>query len=192
VHRLRIAAVLLANQSLTDRKEITMMRHRTVLIAGLASLIASAGARAQQALPENIEAPGEVAVLTAQGIGAQIYECKADATAKLVWQFREPVATLIVEGKTVGQHYPGPTWELSDGSIIVGKPVGRVAGATANDIPLLKLEVTARRGSGQLSAVTTIRRINTKGGVATGPCGAAGTFLSVPYTSDYVFLKKGS
>jgi hypothetical protein len=50
----------------------------------------------------------------------------------------------------------------------------------------------AHRGAGQLTGVTTIQRLNTKGGVVEGSCEAAGTFLSVPYSADYTFLKKGS
>ena len=65
-------------------------------------------------------------------------------------------------------------------------------GKTASDIPWLKLEVTAHRGSGTLSGVTTVQRINTQGGVHTGGCDRAGAFHSAPYAADYVFLKKGS
>jgi hypothetical protein len=54
------------------------------------------------------------------------------------------------------------------------------------DIPL----VTSQRGTGQLSGVTTIQRLNTKGGVAEGPCVRAGGLLSVPYSADYTFFKK--
>jgi hypothetical protein len=39
--------------------------------------------------------------------------------------------------------------------------------------------------------VTTVQRINTKGGVAQGPCDGAGTYQSVAYSADYVFLSKG-
>src|ERR1700704_1915263 len=103
----------------------------------------------------------------------------------------EPIATLLVDGKTVGRHFAGPGWELADGSAVTGKIAGRAAGATSKDIPLLKLDAASHRGSGQLTGVTTIQRLNTKGGVAEGPCEAAGTFLSVPYSADYTFLKKG-
>ena len=58
------------------------------------------------------------------------------------------------------------------------------------DIPWLKLEVTASRGSGVFSGVTTVQRINTAGGVINGACDKAGTFHSAPYAADYVFLKK--
>ncbi len=73
----------------------------------------------------------------------------------------------------------------------MAKAAGRAPGATAKDIPLLKLAVTERRDGGKLAGVTTIQRLNTKGGVAEGPCDAAGAFLSVPYSADYAFLKKG-
>ena len=48
----------------------------------------------------------------------------------------------------------------------------------------------SHRGTGQLSGVTTIQRLNTKGGVAEGPCETAGTFLNVPYSSDYAYLRR--
>ena len=60
------------------------------------------------------------------------------------------------------------------------------------ETPLLKLDAASHRGSGQLTSVMTIQRLNTKGGVAEGPCDSAGAFLSVPYSADYTFLKKGS
>ena len=71
---------------------------------------------------------------TVHAQGAQIYDCKADAGGKLVWQFREPIATLLGDGKTVGRHYAGPNWELSDGSAVTGKVAGRASGATTKDI----------------------------------------------------------
>ena len=50
-------------------------------------------------------------VLTVHAEGAQVYECKAGADGKLAWAFREPIATLLVDGKTIGRHYAGPNWE---------------------------------------------------------------------------------
>jgi Protein of unknown function (DUF3455) len=91
-------------------------------------------------VPEAIAAPGETVIATTHAQGAQIYECKTDAAGKLVWQFREPIAALLVDGKTVGRHYAGPNWELADGSAVAGKVSGRAPGATAKDIPLLKLD----------------------------------------------------
>jgi hypothetical protein len=158
-----------------------------VSLAG--ALVLTSPASAQ--VGDTIAAPGETVVATLHAEGAQVYECKADAGGKLVWQFREPIATLLLAEKTVGRHYAGPSWEHSDGSAVVGKVVARAPGATAQDIPWLKLEVTERRGSGMLSGVTTVQRINTRGGTAEGACDrAAGAFLSVVYAADYVFLRK--
>jgi hypothetical protein len=168
---------------------MTMPLRTLSVVACLIPLSIPAIARAQ--VPAAIAAPGETLVATMHAEGAQIYDCKADSNGKLVWQFREPVATLLLDGQTAGRHYAGPSWELTDSSAVVGKVSGRAPGATANDIPLLKLEATSHRGSGKLTGVTTIQRLNTKGGVTEGACERAGTFLSVPYSADYTFLKKG-
>jgi hypothetical protein len=142
-------------------------------------------------VPDPIAARGESHVATVHAVGAQVYECKADAAGKLTWQFREPIATLVVSGKTVGRHYAGPFWEMADGSAIKARAVATAPGASADDIPLLKLEVVAAQGKGDLSGVTTIQRLNTKGGKASGACESAGVLLSVPYTADYAFFSKG-
>jgi hypothetical protein len=150
--------------------------------------LASASARAE--MPEAIAAAaGQALVTTLHAEGAQVYECKADSGGTLTWQFREPVATLMLDGKTVGRHYAGPDWELADGSAVRGKVSARAAGATLADIPLLRLEASSR-GSGMLSGVSTIQRINTKGGIAAGECPLAGGYLSVAYSADYTFYRK--
>jgi Protein of unknown function (DUF3455) len=162
--------------------------------AGLALLLLSGSlvnARAETPLPDAIAAPGETIVLTAHAEGGQIYECKAGADGKLAFAFREPIATLLVDGKTVGRHYAGPNWEYSDGSAVVGKVAGNAPGAAPNDIPWLKLNVISQRGSGTLTGVTTVQRINTSGGKLEGSCDKAGSYRSVPYSADYVFLRKG-
>jgi hypothetical protein len=145
---------------------------------------------AAETLPDAIAAPGETVVLSAQGEGAQVYECKAGADGKPAWAFREPIATLLVDGKTVGRHYAGPNWEHSDGSAVTGKAAGSSPGATPNDIPWLKLDVISRRGSGILTDVTTVQRIDTEGGKLDGACDQPGTYRSVPYSAQYVFLRK--
>ena len=142
-------------------------------------------------LPDAIAAPGETVVLSVHAEGAQVYECKAGADGKPAWVFREPIATLLVDGKTIGRHYAGPNWEHSDGSAVVGKAIANAPGATPNDIPWLKLEVVSRRGSGVLDGVTTVQRIHTQGGKLEGSCDTVGTFRSAPYSADYVFLRKG-
>jgi hypothetical protein len=160
------------------------------LAVGILAAVALPASVARAQVPDSIAAKGEFLVATVQAQGAQIYECKADAAGKLTWQFREPIASLFMDGKTVGRHFAGPNWELDDGSAVVGKVAGKAPGATANDIPLLKLEAKPQRQSGLLASVSTIQRLNTKGGVAQGACDKAGALLSVPYSADYAFYKK--
>jgi hypothetical protein len=97
-----------------------------------------------------------------------------------------------MDGKSIGRHYAGPNWEHIDGSAAKGKVVASAPGATSNDIPLLELEVVEHRGNGILSAATVVQRINTKGGVAQGPCERAGDYRSAPYSADYVFLRENN
>jgi hypothetical protein len=165
----------------------------TIRWSGLVCAVIAASAlmsAASAQVPDTLAAPGETVVATMHAEGAQVYECKADAGGRLVWQFREPIATLLLDGKTVGRHYVGPSWELSDGSAVVGRAVGRAPGASSRDIPWLKLEIIERRGSGVVSSVTTVQRINTLGGIAEGACDKLGAYLSVAYAADYVFLRK--
>jgi hypothetical protein len=164
------------------------MRHLFTL-AALALACAVAPASAQQ-VPQALAAPGLTAAATLHAEGAQVYECKADANGKLAWQFREPIATLLRGTETAGHHYVGPTWEANDGSAVVGKAVANVPGTSPADIPWLKLEVVMARGSGLLSGVSIVQRINTHGGVVNGFCNQAGDFYGVAYSADYVFLRK--
>jgi uncharacterized protein DUF3455 len=168
---------------------VPIQRAATLALLLLGSLASAAAAEAP--LPDAIAAAGETVVLSVHAEGAQVYECKAGADGKLAWAFREPIATLLSDGKTVGRHYAGPNWEHSDGSAVVGKVAGSAPGATPNDIAWLKLAVVSQRGSGVLTGVTTVQRINTQGGKLDGACDKAGAFRSAPYSAEYVFLRKG-
>jgi Protein of unknown function (DUF3455) len=167
-----------------------LLRTAALALLLLSGSLVSAPA-AETPLPGAIAAPGETTVLSVHAEGAQVYECKAGADGKPGWAFREPIATLLADGKTIGRHYAGPSWENSDGSAVVGKVAGSAPGAAPDDISWLKLDVVSRRGSGVLTAVTTVQRINTKGGKLEGACDKAGSFKSVAYSAEYVFLKKG-
>ena len=165
-------------------------RAMPVLFVAASALAAMASASAE--LPASIASTGGTAVATFHAEGAQIYECKIAPDGKLAWQFREPVATLLLDGKTVGRHYAGPSWAHMDGSAVVAKPIGNAPGQTQADLPWLKLEVIGHHGTGVFSSATTIQRINTRGGVTAGVCEQPGSYLSVPYAADYIFLRKGS
>jgi hypothetical protein len=160
------------------------------LSALVGCLLVSPGSapQAQQALPDSIAALDSRPVMTVHAAGAQIYECTPDADGRPGWRFREPIAALFVNGVTAGRHYAGPSWQLSDGTFVVARAAASAPGATGEDIPWLKLAVVEGQASGRLAAVTVIQRINTRGGMLTGPCDTIGALRPVPYSSDYVFL----
>jgi hypothetical protein len=144
-------------------------------------------ARAEDAT--TIAVNSSVPIVKLEAAGAQIYACAKNAAGVLNWTFREPVATLLEEGKTVGRHFLGPTWEFADGSHVVGEQVSETPGKTAKDIPWLKLSVKEPPNSGVVAGATSILRIDTKGGVFEGACDNEGELHSEPYTATYIFAK---
>ena len=127
--------------------------------------------------------------------GVQIYACKPKANdpAAFGWAFVAPEATLTEEGKTVGRHFAGPTWESSsDRSSVKGAVKQRQDGGAGN-IPWLLLAATSTETPGVFAGVTSIQRVATKGGVEpTDACDAskAGQEARVPYTADYYLYKR--
>jgi hypothetical protein len=161
-------------------------------LCALSAVVLAAGVeKALAQMPAAVAAPDASPVGTLHAEGAQVYQCKLADDGKLAWAFREPIATLMLDGKTVGRHYAGPNWEHADGSVVYAKAAGSAPGATADDVPWLKLEVVSHRGSGTFATVDIIQRINTSGGVLRGTCEQAGVLRAVPYSADYVFLHKG-
>jgi hypothetical protein len=159
-------------------------------------VISLSATRASAEVPPAIAALNATVLLMVHAEGAQIYECKMtprdnsqSQVGQLTWQFREPIATLIVDGRSIGRHYAGPSWDHVDGSAVKGKVAAAVPGATAVDIPWLKIDVVDHRGDGILSRATTVQRINTRGGTLQGQCDNAGGYRSVPYSADYMFLR---
>src|SRR5882672_6031455 len=107
---------------------------RKYLVAGMvaasvlaALVLAAAPLRAQ--MPPALIVSGEAVVARFHAEGAQVYECKLDPGNKLVWQSREPIAALILDGKTIGLHYAGPNWQHIDGSAVRAKMVAAAPGA---------------------------------------------------------------
>ena len=155
----------------------------------ISPLAAAAQAEGIENLPATIAIKAPVPLAQLQGAGAQIYICANNAAGVLDWTFREPVATLLDGGKTVGRHFMGPTWEFVDGSRVAGELVSKAPGATAKDIPWLKLSVEQPQKSGLVAGATSILRIDTKGGVFGGACDSEGELHSEPYTATYIFVK---
>ena len=177
------------------RPAMRLKPHRWLIALPAAALLGnlSAAAAAPEATAVNAPPAFGVAdraeILVVQATGAQIYECKADATGALKWVFREPIATLVHGGQTIGHHYAGPTWALTDGDVVAGRQSAAAPGATAGDVPWLKLDVIEHRGNGVLKDAKLVLRLNTRGGVLKGECPNAGELRAEPYSADYAFLR---
>ncbi len=150
-----------------------------------------------EGLPPNLPAdlavgPGETLKFERDGVGVQIYTCTATG-----WVFKAPEADLLDdEGGFHGNHFLGPTWEYRDGSKVVGTVTGKVPSPDPKAIPWLRLHATATGlfPDRTLGDVTTILRLNTRGGIAppAADCDAAemGKDKRVDYTADYFFFHK--
>jgi hypothetical protein len=165
------------------------MTRPVFVLALMGSLASAAQAESLENLPAAIAMKGSVPLARLQAAGAQIYICSKNAAGALNWTFREPVATLLEEGKTVGRHFLGPTWEFADGSRVVGEVVSKAPGTTAKDIPWLKLSAKEPPKSGLVAGATLVLRIDTQGGVFEGACGSEGELHAEPYTATYIFVK---
>ena len=152
--------------------------------------------QAQSAAPEptptqaqSIEVPpGEQPVLTAEGRGVQIYQCKQSA-GKTEWTFIAPDATLSVNNAVVATHAAGPAWLHQDGSSVMGEVVAQTLSPTAGALPLLLLRASSHAGNptGVLANVNFIQRLETTSGLApTSQCDIGAT-MRVPYTAVYRF-----
>ena len=168
---------------------------RLSLLQVMFAASATVGASAQSMdVPDAVRVPaGHTMSMKVVGVGELTYECRAKTNdaAAFEWVFAGPVAKLLDGNKEVGKYYAGPTWEAMDGSKITGKQVA-VAPATPDSIPLQLVKAEPATGTGAMSGVTYVQRVNTKGGVAPpDPCSAqtVGAKKQVPYQADYVFFK---
>lgn len=148
-------------------------------------------ALAQEGPRELLPPASEQLMLQVHAKGDQVYTCKADG-GQFAWTLKAPDAQLTdMSGKPFGKHFAGPSWEAKDGSRITGKAVANVPSPNADSIPWLLVTVVNRSGEGVLAHVTSIQRINTKGGKAPAAgCDAAhaGQENRAPYSADYVFF----
>jgi hypothetical protein len=171
------------------------MRHR---IYGLtsATLLAAAStvlgfSVTAQRVPQRLQPPAnEQLLLRVHAQGDQIYTCKSDA-AQFTWTLKAPDAQLFdKDGKLVGKHFAGPSWEANDGSRVTGKTVASAPSPDADSIPWLLIKILSHDGQGVLSRASTVQRLNTKGGKApVSGCDASHAEQEVraPYSADYLF-----
>jgi hypothetical protein len=113
--------------------------------------------------PAALEPPdGQQLTFQAHGVGVQVYSC-ANKDGSFAWVLKGPDAKLLDrDGKTVGKHYAGPTWQASDGSLVVGKATATVPSPDGESVPWLLLKATKQEGAGVLSGVLSIPRTRTR------------------------------
>jgi len=165
-------------------------RARTMLLAAMSAVLSFSSA-AQQ-VPQQLQPPvSEQLLLQLHGEGDQVYTCKMDGT-QFTWTLKAPEAQLFEkDGKYFGKHFAGPSWEANDGSRVTGKAAANTPSPDADSIPWLLVKIVSHDGDGLLSRVTTIQRLNTKGGKAPASgCDAAhvGREVRVRYSADYLFF----
>ncbi len=144
-------------------------------------------------LPTSLEVPAnQTLALTLTARGVQIYECRAvpGEPTKFEWAFKAPEADLFdAQGRKVGRHFAGPTWELTDGGKVVGKVKAKADAPDANGVPWLLLEAVQASGT-VLGKVQSIQRVDTVGGkMPTAGTDAAhvGAESRAEYTATYKF-----
>ena len=160
---------------------VVLMAHSAVILAG------------ELKVPAELEVPaGERLVLKAHATGSQVYVCKAGADGTLQWSLKGPDARLYdKKGAVIGRHFDGPTWKYQDGSEVTAKASAHADSPDANAVPWLLLSATGHTGSGLLSNVSSIQRINTVGGKppAASKCvtDKRGHEAKSRYSADYYF-----
>ena len=170
-----------------------MFRYISRATCLIACTLACAAAAEEVALSEKLRpAADENLAFALDARGAQVYTCQAGADGAYKWTFVAPEATLLENGVVVGTHGAGPTWTSpSDYSSVKGAARERQDGGAGN-IPWLLLTGTSQ-GIGRFAGVTSVQRVETRGGVEpTTPCDASltGREERVAYTAVYKFYRK--
>ena len=157
-----------------------------VAFAAVAGGLSSAEGQTLPSAPETLKPPAGVQLRAhAHASGQQIYVCDGSK-----WILSGPDAQLFDEAEhKVGSHFAGPTWRWSDSSQVTGRPIAN-ATPDPESIPWLLLTATGHKGDGVMKNVSSIQRLQTKGGKApANGCGAShkGEQARVAYTADYYF-----
>ena len=168
------------------------------LIVSLTSLglcnVARADLKDDSQVPEILQVPtGQQMILKTEGRGSQIYVCEpveGEEELQYEWTLKAPDAELFdSQGKVLGKHYDGPTWEANDGSKVTAA-IKDKDDSPNDSIPWFLLQVDSSEGNGILTNVEWIQRLHTTGGTPpTKGCDSDHQNAEMPvnYTADYYF-----
>jgi hypothetical protein len=125
--------------------------------------------------------------------GVLIYECRVNHS-RFAWEFLGPEATLFDENnKLVGALFAGPTWELLDGSSLLGSNIKTIESPVVGAMPWALFSTRSAGRKGVLSRVTSLQQVNTVGGeVPKSGCNSSNQSMRsrVPFSAMY-FLYVG-
>jgi hypothetical protein len=146
-------------------------------------------------IPASLSVPSNQALrITLTGRGVQIYKCSAvpGSANKFEWTLKGPKADLFdADGRKVGHHFAGPTWELDDGGKVIGRVKTKVAAPDSKGIPWLLLDVVEASGT-IMGKVQSIQRIDTVGGkepAEPAEASNSGQEKQVEYSATYKFYE---
>jgi hypothetical protein len=153
---------------------------------------------------------GGTLLLHAAATGTQNYRCTGaaadagtgdagdaggDAGTTYTWTLTGPMANLAdCNAAMIGTHFYNsmmqPTWQTTDGTSVSATRAGTSPAPAPMSVAWLLLHAVGHTGTGTLSNVQYVQRVNTMGGAApaTGCDGTTvGTMQSINYTADYYF-----
>ena len=129
-----------------------------------------------------------------EGRGVQVFRCEVNGGASS-WQLIGPEASLYdADGRIIGRHFLGPSWQANDGSEITGAVI--VANASPSgprNAPWLVLRIISAQGPGRFAQAKMVTRTDTRGGgVPSQPCTTAdqGMTRKVPYSARYILFSQ--
>ena len=129
--------------------------------------------------------------------GIQVYECRAALTApeQYRWVYVAPDATLNdpASGHDVAAYRSIDQWNSLTDLSSVSAVLRATQQAGADDLPWTYMRAIPASEDGMFAGVTSIQRVNTRGGAAprTGcSVDTAGTEARVPFTAEFYFYKQ--
>ena len=171
-----------------------MVRSVALLAASLAFPAVAALTEPSGIAPSLRALPGQAPAFALTATGVQVYQCQAvpgDPSA-YTWFLVTPDATLSNGTGTVARLASPNQWEsLQDLSAVSGIPL-RMQEAGSSNMPWELLHAVPEGGDGMFAGVTSIQRVNTRGGAApVGGCDDThvGDEARVAFTADYYFYK---
>ena len=171
--------------------KLSLTRLLVTVIAAVALAAPAHAGPASPEVPDKLVPPaGNKVFLAAHAVGVQIYRCDPAGT----WTLVAPRANLYADnGKLIGTHSAGPTWQATDGSYVTASKVDEAnLDPTAINWLLLKMKTSGAGADGdRLKGTTFIQRVATTGGRAPAAveCDVLGEIAEIPYTADYYFWK---